>query len=153
MGKEDFFQELDKLAAESEAKKQSKDITQEMHTATVAAFVAEVTPKLEEYKRQLEDRGVRVEFSASSSSSFPNLSFRMYYSDGGHRGFEVHDREMRNTFRVVSLFTEQGKHYSAWGSGMKVEKEWTWEALKEFAEKQIKEFFSYADRYGGFKSK
>lgn len=144
---DDFFQELDAMAGESQAKQESKEARLETHKAKVAQFVVEVTPKLEEYKQQLENRGVHVVLTTSTRY----FEFKMYFVDGGYWGFALVNEG--DYFKVVTLFTEKGQSYKSWGGGANVESEWTWEALKKFAEKEIREFFFYAERHGGFKSK
>ena len=146
MSSDDFFKKIDAEISELDRTEKDQDRRNQEEEGRVREFVTEVMPHLNEYKEQLEARGVQVEFEHGET----HLSFKMYYADGGYHGFRLTRGEKRYKFQ--GLFTdEHRKSYTTEGGGAwSVEQSWSWPDLKKYIEDEIIHFFSYSSRHGGF---
>jgi hypothetical protein len=147
MSSSDFFKEIDDRLVDLDRSEKEKERRDQEQEVTIREFVKEVVPHLGEYKEQLGERGVRVEFDHGDT----HLSFKMYYADGGYHGFRLTRDEKR--YKLQGLFTdERRKSYTAEGGGAwAVEQRWSWPEMKKYLEDEIRNFFAYSSRHGGFK--
>jgi hypothetical protein len=145
----EFFKKLDKDIEKHDEKKKEEIQESQEEDKKIQIFIEKVIPKLEEYKNQLIQRGVKVTLEHTTHS----FTFMMYYSDGGHHGLRLQRKWNRKFYMFESMFTDEGKNYLSEGGALasQVEKSWSWEDLKNLLQEEINNFFFYADRHGGFK--
>ena len=142
--RDDFLRELDaKLQGLKQA--EAQQVTQPQQVRTWIERAAEhVCPKLEEWKRLLEARGIKTEVMCSPSY----FTFRMIYRDEGYYGFELRQGEHGQYF-IEDVFTdEHGREAHTLGHRA-ITETWNPESIEQTIRSVVDAFLVDAPRHGG----
>ncbi len=146
---DEFFKKLDKDIEKREEKKKEEIKESQEEDSKIQKFIEDVLPRLEKYKEQLIQRGVKVTLEHTTNS----FTFLMYYSDGGHHGLRLQRKWNYKRYMFENMFTDEGKNFLSEGGALasQVETTWNWYYFEKLLQEEIKNFFFYADRHGGYK--
>lgn len=144
----DFFKKIDTKIGEMGVKAQNEQDRSAKLKGYAEQIVREASPLLEQYRTELEQRGINSKLTARNDY----INFVMYYADGGHRGLELRPNAKYNGYQWVGLFTnDDGRNYESFGGGPPLDEHWTIEAFEKYLQSEIESFMFYADRHGGLK--
>ena len=143
----DFFSKLDSaIDKQKEAENDHKEAKQQ-NAEFFGQISARLAPILEQYAKQLEDRGMRVTHSANERFVWLELKYR----DGGHRALSLHTGLNSGRIEFEELFTnDDGKNYKSTTGASYDQSTWKDELFVSKLEKMIEDFVFYAPRHGGF---
>lgn len=142
----EFFKKIDEEIGKLKEQKIQEEQTSEDQRNLAIKLVESLSPLLERYKKNLEERGIRTEIFTKDDY----FSFKMFYSDGGHRGFEL--RNDTKKYEMVRLYTNDDGRDKESSSGVTDLNTYTVEHFEKMLQHDIKDFIFYAPRHGGYES-
>lgn len=146
MDRANYFRSLDRKTSIADSLVEAKAVDYERRQEIVRRIVDTAKPMLEEYKNELERRGIGVTLTAQGTT----LSFVMRYRNDDRCGFELRSelgkgpKEIR--FRFDRLI---GRGYGV-GGGPPTDESWNLATFEEYVQGIIDRGFEGADRSGGF---
>jgi hypothetical protein len=141
-----YFEKLDKTIKQNKSNIEKKKKDDKENDEQVKKIIIAITPLLSNYEKELKERNIKVKLTIYDTF----FSFLMYYKNGGHHGFELSKDYERNLYRFVGKFTnDDGKSYDSFGGGPQILEDFQIEEFENYLQKEIDEFFFYANRFGG----
>lgn len=157
MNRDEFFKSLDSEISSLDEKEAAEAKREAEREEEVKRILQQAVSILDEYSGQLQAKGVTVSFKHDDPVS---LRFVLCYRDGHRYGFRLGKESRTISGRVYSVYStvmipkrpDKTLREDVWMSPPPpLNQDWSRPDFEEFVQGVIREFFTAADKHGGYK--